>query len=63
MFGLGMVEIGILVALVVLVFGGAKARELFSTAFKTYQKVNQTKQELRNMVSLDGLLGKKDKDS
>ncbi len=63
MFGLGMVEIGILVALVVLFFGGPKARDIIGRVFKTYQKVNQTKQELRNMVSLDGMLGKKDKDS
>jgi len=61
MFGLGFVEIALLALLIVLIFGAGPARRLAETAFKTYKTVNKTKQDLKDMVSLDGLLGKKDR--
>ncbi len=63
MFGFGWLEIAVLIALVVLIFGANRSREIFTTAFRTYHKVNKTKQDLKNMVSVDRLLSKKDKES
>ena len=50
MFGLGWMEISLLVVVLVLVFGPGKAGNLLGKAFGTLRKVDRVKQEVRAAV-------------
>jgi Sec-independent protein translocase protein TatA len=58
MFGFGFWEIAILIGLLVLVFGAKRLPEILRRGVEIHGKVNQTKQEVRSLFSLDGLLGR-----
>ncbi len=58
MFGFGLMEIAILIGLLVLIFGTRRLPEILRRGVEIYGKVNQTKQEARNLFSLEGLLGR-----
>ncbi|MGE4578011.1 MAG: hypothetical protein AB7F21_00605 [Desulfuromonadales bacterium] len=61
MFGLGLFEIALLAGLIVLIFGIGPARRLAESAYRTYRTVQQTKQDIRDSLHVDAILGKKNR--
>ncbi|MDW7644553.1 MAG: hypothetical protein SCI25_05880 [Desulfuromonadales bacterium] len=61
MFGLGLLEIALLAGLIVLILGVGPARRLAESAYRTYRTVQQTKQDIRDSLRVDAILGKKDR--
>jgi Sec-independent protein translocase protein TatA len=62
MFGFGLFEIVILLGLVILVFGAAKARKMIDTGLHIHREVDKTRQEIRRTFSF-GLFDKEKKNS
>jgi len=61
MFGLGLFEIALLASLIILIFGAGPARRLAESVYRTYRTVHQTKQDIKDSLRVDAILGKKDR--
>lgn len=62
----GFFEIGLIVLLLILLFGGWRTGRILGKTYGTYRKVDQTRSDLKRKLSLGNLLrlenDKKDKD-
>ena len=61
MFGFGYLEIGILVLILVLIFGVRRAGRILRQGFDTYRRVDKTRQDLKRSFSLTSLFRRDDK--
>ena len=57
MFGLGYIEIGIILLLLILLFGGRRTGYFLGRAFGIYKKVDETTSVLKKPFSLSTFLG------
>jgi Sec-independent protein translocase protein TatA len=51
MFGLGYLEIGVLLLVLILLFGGRRTGTCLGKAFGLYRKVEDTKQDMKRQFS------------
>lgn len=57
MFGLSFLEIGVILLLLILLFGGRRVGRALGKTYGTYRKVDETRHQLRRKFSLGNLLG------
>lgn len=62
MFGLGLLEIGLLVGLLILLFGSDRVFGIAGRLFKGYRQVNTVKEKLRRPFNPLDFFNPKDKD-
>jgi len=62
MFGLGWMEISLLLVVLVLIFGIGPSSQLLGKLFGTYRKVNNARQQLKGSINPLNLLGPKSND-
>ena len=62
----GLFEIGLLIFLLILLFGGWRTGRMLGKTYGTYRKVDQTRNDIKQKFSLNNLLsmdkGNKDRD-
>jgi len=58
MFGLGYLEIGLLLLLLILLFGGRRVGRMLGKTFGVYRNVQDTRQNLKRQFSIGNLIGK-----
>jgi Sec-independent protein translocase protein TatA len=57
MFGLSWLEIGLVVLVLILVFGGRRVGHMMGRSYDAYRKVDETRRAVRKQFSLSNLLG------
>ena len=57
MLGLSIYKIGLILLVLILVFGGWRTGRMLGKTYGTYRKVDETHRDLRRQFSLSNLLG------
>ena len=57
MFGLSFFKIGLILLLLILLFGGWRTGRILGKTYGTYRKVDETQRNLKRKFSLSNLLG------
>ena len=57
MFGLSIYKIGLILLVLILLFGGWRTGRILGKTYGTYRKVDETRRDLRRKFSLTNLLG------
>ncbi|KIH77957.1 hypothetical protein SAMN05660860_02388 [Geoalkalibacter ferrihydriticus] len=58
MFGFGFLEIGLLILLLVVLFGARRAGDMLRRGMEIHGQVNRARSDLRSFFSIDTLLGR-----
>lgn len=53
----GLFEIGLILLLLILLFGGWRTGRMLGKGYKTYRKVDETRNDMKSKFSLGNILG------